>query len=312
MKQTLFSAMSFLSLCLVCNAQATGDDTAAAVRSRIRAYVQTFNNHDAAAVAAYWTADGVSVDEETGERKTGRDALHKDFQQFFEDYPNAQLSGSVDHLRGIGPNVVIAEGRVTLLTEEVPVQTAFTAVFAKQDDQWLIASSHERDLPSPSTAYDGLKELEWLIGSWQDQTDGTIVNTTWQWSPSRTFLIRSYRAEFENGGGFTGTQIFGWDPLAKQIRTWTFNSDGSYGDGTVSRNGSEWMVKMNHMRSDGQLASGTHIITQIDDDTLQIQKIGESINGEPVPASDPITVVRTADADTVSNVNATADEGTAR
>ena len=117
-----------------------------------------------------------------------------------------------------------------------------------------------------------------------------------QWSPSRAFLIRSYSAEFKDGEGYTGTQIFGCDTLAKEIRTWTFNSDGSYGDGTVSKNGVEWLVKLNQMQNDGQLASGTMVITRVDDDTLQIQKIGESIDGEPVPASEPITVVRTADA----------------
>ena len=130
--------------------------------------------------------------------------------------------------------------------------------------------------------------------------------------PSRAFLIRSFEATFDDGEPLSGTQIFGWDPRAQQIRTWTFNSDGSFGDGTVSKNGDEWMVKMNQMQSDGRLASGTSVITRVDNDTIEVQKIGESIDGEPIPASEPVTVVRVAVAANVSVVETPAVEGAGR
>ena len=286
-----FTVMNISTLC----AQSPTNETAESVRKQLQSYVATFNKREAKAVVAYWTADAVSVQEETGDRTEGHSALLAEFEQFYQDYPSAQISGTVEHVRSVGPDVAIAEGQITLVTAtDEPTQSAFTAVLKKQGNQWLIASSHERDLPVPSTPYDGLKTIEWIVGTWQDQTEGASVFTTVRWSPNRTFLIRSYEATFEDGESASGTQIFGWDPLSKQIRTWTFHSDGSFGDGTVSKNGDDWMVKMNQVQSDGRLASGTSVITRVDDDTMEVQKIGESVDGEPLPASEPVTVVRVA------------------
>ena len=72
------------------------------------------------------------------------------------------------------------------------------------------------------------------------------------------------------------------------------------------------MVKINQMQTDGRVASGTSVMTRIDEDTIEVQKIGESVEGEPIPASEPITVVRIADGDNVSAVQAPASEGVER
>ena len=69
---------------------------------------------------------------------------------------------------------------------------------------------------------------------------------------------------------------------------------------------------MNQMQSDGRLASGTSVITRVDNDTIEVQKIGESIDGEPIPASEPVTVVRVAVAAKVSVVETPAVEGAGR
>lgn len=297
MKRHVILGLWAIAVCpLAGQAQEPDEDAAAVVRERLTSYVETFNQGDAAPVVEYWTTDAVSVQEESGERTEGREALLTEFKRFFEDFPNAQLTGAVEHVQMVGDDVAIAEGDVTLITGPgEPTQAIFTAVLKKQGGKWLIASSHERDLPTPPTPYDALKELEWAVGTWQDQIDGATVTSTVRWSPSQAFLLRSYHAQYEDGEEASGTQVFGWDPLAKQIRTWTFHSDGTFGDGTVSNNGDEWIIKMNQIQSDGTLASGTTVITKIDDDTLQVQKLGESLDGEPVPASDPVTVVRIAD-----------------
>lgn len=297
---------------LTCQAQETSDATTP-VRERLMSYVETFNKGDAEAVVGYWTTDAVSVQEESGERVEGHDALLAAFKQFFADYPDSQLAGSVDHVQLVGDNVAIVEGAITLVTDaDEPTQSQFTAVLKKQGDAWLIASSHERDIPTPPSAYDALKDLEWTVGTWQDDVDGAKVTSVVRWAPSEAFLLRSYHAEFEDGEETSGTQVFGWDPMAGQIRTWTFNSDGSFGDGTVSKNGDEWIIKMNTVQTDGTLASGTTIITKVDDDTLQVHKIGESLDGQPMPASDPVTVVRMAEVEDAPSAATPATEGASR
>jgi uncharacterized protein (TIGR02246 family) len=270
-------------------------DAEQAVRERLQSYVEAFNMKDAAAVAAYWTADGLSVAEETGQRTQGREALQEEFSTFFEANPSARLTGEANHIRFVTANVAMVEGHTTLfVTDAEPVETAFSAVLVKDSDQWLISSSHERDLPVPATSYDALKELDWLLGTWEDQSEGAQVATTVSWSPNRAFLLRSFAAEFASGEALHGTQVIGWDPLSQQIRTWTFNSDGSFGQGTLSKHDEDWLLKMWQILPDGRLASATKALTRIDRDTMTVQTIAETIDGEPSPSSGQVTVVRTA------------------
>jgi len=291
------AVLAFVLLpCIVQTGWTQGDtkkQSTVEVRQSIREYVELFNKHDAAAVAARWTTDAVSVDLKTGQRTVGREALQKDFERVFKENPGVRLAGRIDYLRMIRPDVALAEGEATLLLPDAePTRSDFTAVLVKEGGQWLISSSDEGEVPTPPSAYDALKKLEWLVGSWHDQTEGAQVNTTVRWSAKQSFLIRSFKAQFEDGDVVEGTQVIGWDPQNKEIRTWTFNSDGSFGEGTMSKNGDEWMIKMTHVTSDGSLAAATQVLTRIDDNTLQIRKIGETVDGEPVPAAEPVTVVR--------------------
>jgi uncharacterized protein (TIGR02246 family) len=275
------------------------------IRQRVISYVETFNSQDAAAVGAYWMDDGVSIAAETGERTAGRAALQEEFAAFFRENPGSRLMGEVSSIRMIRPEVALVEGRTTLfVADPEPVESAFTAVLVKEGDQWLISSSHEHDLPAPPTPYDALKELEWMVGVWEDQSEVANVTTTVRWSPRRAFLIRSFSAQFGEDEVLEGTQVIGWDPQSKQIRTWIFNSDGSFGQGTVAKHDDEWMLKMWQILSDGRLAAATKVMTRVDDDTFTVQTIGETVDGEPAPASEPVTVRRTAEAPAVSQTYA--------
>lgn len=293
-------AMACVTVVLLFVVSVNAAEDEAAIRSRLNAYLDAFNSNEAATVAGFWAEDAVSLNEETGERTIGRDALRADFHDFFAQTPGAKLTGQVEHVRLVRPDVAIAEGEVTLFAPDAePTASAFTAVLVKEGDAWLIESSQERELPSPETSSDALEQLAWLVGEWQDETDGVEISTAVRWSPNRAFLIRSYHAMYDDGAEFQGTQIIGWDPRGKQFRTWSFNSDGSFGEGVASSSGDAWQVKITQTQSDGTLATATQVITRLDADTLTVEKIGQTLDGVPMPASEPVTVVRTAAADQV-------------
>lgn len=271
----------------------------AEIRQRLQSYLAAFNDHDAAALGAHWSVDGISVDEETGTKTEGRDAIQQDFVTFFAEHPEAKLSGHVDSVRRISTSVAEIEGQSSLyLGEGDPIQSAFSAIVVKEGNQWLINSTRERDLPAPTTSYDALKGLEWLVGTWRDESDQVMVDTTVRWSTNRAFLIRSFRIEAaategaESGEVTEGTQVIGWDPSSKQIRTWTFHSDGSFGEGTITQTGDVWIHRQSHVLSDGTLASATRFLTRTGNDSFTVETVGQTVNGEPIPASPAVTVVR--------------------
>jgi uncharacterized protein (TIGR02246 family) len=268
-------------------------DPVAGVEFALGRYAVTFNKHDADALAALWTPEGVYVDKATGQRLAGRKALAADFHALFAASPNVVLSGDVESVRPLADGVAMVDGTtVTVVPNEEPNASSYTAIFKRIDGKWLIDSVHEMPLPTPESPRAALQPLAWLVGHWQDNSDGAAVDTTVRWSPSEAFLIRSFTMADAEGGAFEGTQIIGWDPRAGHIRSWTFHSDGSFGEGTWSKSGHEWLVRTVQTLPDGRAASGTQVIAPVDADTMTVQTIAKEIDGISQPASDAVTVVR--------------------
>jgi uncharacterized protein (TIGR02246 family) len=299
--------------CLISSRWAAGQQTAPIaadptepIKQALAAYVDAFNKHDAAAVASHWTEQGVHVNKETGARTRGREALAKDFAALFAESPAIVLSGSADEIRLVGADAAMIDGVSTVVVpNEEPVQSAFSAILVKQGDKWLIDAVHESDLPVPESAQAVLQPLAWMVGSWQDETDGAAVTTRTRWAAGESFLVRSYNVAREGIEPFEGTQVIGWDPVAEQIRSWTFSSDGSFGEGFWSKNGGDWMVRTVQTLPDGRIASGTQVITRVDDDTASVQMIAKEIDGAPEPSADPVTMKRIADLDSTAANDAT-------
>lgn len=268
-----------------------------AVRQALQSYIEAFNRNNADEVAKFWALDCVSIAEDSGDRIEGRDAIQKHFTEFFSRPNKPQLAGEIVDIRMIRPDVAMIEGRTTLLVaEEEPIESLFSATMVKEGRGWLITHSKERDLLPATNPSQALQELDWLVGEWQDQSESSLVSSTVRWSPNQSFLIRSYAASIDTQD-MQGTQIFGWDPRTRQIRTWVFHSDGSFGQGTVSKHDDSWLFKTSQTLADGRLASGTQVVTRVDENTLTVQTIGETVEGELVPSSAPVTVVRTTASD---------------
>ncbi len=285
------------------NASAESDP----IEEALRQYVEAFNTNDAPALAARWAPQGVYSNQSTGERTAGRAALQSDFEELFAESPGVRLVGRLENVRLIKPDVAAADGQATVVYPDGDAsETSFSAIFIKEGDAWLLESIRETDLHSPETAYDALAELEWMVGHWVDQTEAAQVDTVVRWSPNQAFLLRSFSVQLEGQESSQGTQVIGWDPLRKQIRSWTFHSDGSFGEGVWSRNDADWMVKSTQVLADGRLASATQVITRVDENTLTVQTLGRNVDGEPAPATDPVTVARV---ETPASENASPAEG---
>lgn len=278
----------------------------AAVKKMIGDYATAFNAKDLDGVLSYWAEHGVHVDRETGERTEGRDAIREDISEAFELDPGARLLGRVDRLRFIKPDVASVEGQVSITAEgDDPALTDFSAILVDHDGTWKIDSIEESTTPLPATSYDALRELDWLVGRWSDESESGRIDNAFRWSENGAFLIRSFSAELDGGDSHSGTQVIGWDPRSLEIRSWTFNSDGSFGDATWSKNGEDWLIKSSQTLSDGQAASGTFILSRGGDDEMTMQLIGHEVEGEPRPAERSVTVVRVSDEVSAASPDAT-------
>jgi uncharacterized protein (TIGR02246 family) len=268
-------------------------DGPAGIEFALTRYIAVFNSHDADALAALWSENAVHVDKETGERTEGRAALTEDFRALFAASPEVMLAGEVSGVRMISDGVAMVDGEATTVTaDEEPSTSAFSALFVNQGGKWLLDSVHESAIPAPVTPRAALEPLAWMVGHWQDASDTEQVDTHVRWSANEGFLIRSFVVTREGEEPFEGTQVIGWDPRAGNIRSWTFSADGSFAEGVWSTVGDEWHVITAQTLADGRAATATQILRRIDDDTATVQTIGKEIDGNPEPASDPVTIAR--------------------
>jgi ketosteroid isomerase-like protein len=256
-------------------------------------FVAAFNEKNAEKLAACWTETATHTDRETGERTEGRAAIQADFTKIFAAQPSIKLSAALTRTKLITADVAHVEGLSTVIGGEgVPVESVFTAIMTRSGEKWLFDSIEETAAPVPATPADALQQLEWLIGEWTDETGDVKVRTTFRWSANRAFLLRSFVAESADGSGLEGTQVIGWDANLQQIRSWTFNSDGSFGSSTWSKNENSWLAKSSQTSPNGDISSGTYVLEQVDENSFTLQLIGHEINGDAQPVAPAATVTR--------------------
>ena len=290
--------MQFLRACLLtglavaatCHSTSADDSE---VRQFLSQYTDAFNDRNLEAVSAMWAENCTHFDRETGERLEGRAAMQKNLGELFQGQVQIRISGKIDRIRFVRPDVVRVDGTTTTsIPDEDPTIAVFSAIIVKQGTTWQIDSAEESPLPQPAVAAEALRELDWLEGSWVDESGDSRVVSTFRWSPTRTFLIRSISEETDGEVSQMGTEVIGWDPRSLQIRSWTFQSDGAFGDGIWSKVDTDWMIRSSQTLADGQASSGTFVLTPVDNDVVTLRLIGHEIEGQPQPASEPVSIRR--------------------
>jgi uncharacterized protein (TIGR02246 family) len=275
-------------------APAARDDDEKAITSLLEAFTKAFNAGDATAVAATYTETAIVVDEQ-GERTEGRDAIRDQYAGSFADHPGNTIAVEVDSRRFLSPETALEEGRATITPAEglgAPEITRFTAVYVKLDGHWLQSAVRD-ELSHDLSPRDRLKDLEWLLGEWVNESQDAVVHTTCEWAKGGNFLDREFTMKIAGQPVLSGTQRFGWDPLKRQFKTWIFDSEGGHGEGSLTRDGDRWVIKVESVRPDGLPASATNIVTRLGKDRMSWQSVDRTLGGSALPGIDEFVMVRT-------------------
>jgi len=272
----------------------------AALRGLVAEFTRAFNAGDAKAIASLFSQDarivtlaGLSIE--------GRDAIERLFAASFEQSPGQTIEVKTESLRFLGADAAIEEGTAAITaprTDGAPSEpsetTRYSAAYVKRDGKWLQDSIRDFTTVSPdaTTPRERLKELEWLVGDWIDESDEGEVHTTCRWSDTQAFLQRSFQLKIRGKSEMSGSQLIGWDPRLKQIRAWVFDSDGGFSESLWSRDGERWVIKSSGVVKDGRAASATNILTRVNRDTVRWTSVDRTIGSEVLPDAEEITLVR--------------------
>jgi uncharacterized protein (TIGR02246 family) len=263
----------------------------AAIRAVVDAFLKAYNGKDANTLAGLFTEDAEIEDDDGVTR--GRTAIKDRFAQLFAENEGGKLEIVSNAIRLLSSEAAFEEGtaKVSAGNAETAETSRYSVFYVKRGGRWLQARIRD-EAPDQASAHDRLKDLEWMLGEWVNESDDAIVFTTCRWADNGNFLVRDFDMKIEGRLALRGTQRIGWDPLRKQFRTWLFDDEGGFGDGLVSRSGDAWIIKMTGVRSDGQPASATSIVTPLGKDRVGWQLVDRTLGSETSPNIDQFVMVR--------------------
>ncbi len=267
-----------------------------AIRLAAAAFATAYNAGNAKAIATLFVPEGEIVDEE-GQSTQGHEGIEQAFAGVFKEHPKTHIDLAIGSIRFIGLDMAVEEGvsTVTQGPDEPAQRSPYVVVYSRQDGKWLTASA--RDFPDDTpTPEEQLKQLQWMIGEWVDESPEALVITSYHWSDNQCFLLGQFNVQIGGRPAMTGTHRIGWDPVAKKIRSWVFDSEGGFGEGIWTREGNQWIVKMTGVTRDGKVASSTNITARMSKDRMTWQSRDRIVGGEKTPDIEEITITRRAPA----------------
>ncbi len=262
-----------------------------AIHENVVAFVKAYNAGDAKAIAALFAPEGQVITEE-GESVEGREAIEAAFQQLFEDMPKTEMEVFIDSIRSIGTDLAVEVGgtRETIAPGETPEYGRYTVLHVKRDGKWLMAMARDT-AGEPPTNHERLEPLAWLVGEWLDDGGSSVVRTHCDWSPDGNFLLQEMTIQVEGQDVMQVTQRIGWDPIAKRIRSWVFDSEGGFGEGIWTRLDDSWVIKSTGVQAEGTTASATSVIVPTGTDGY-VWRVHDRISGDEALPPLEVKVVR--------------------
>lgn len=278
-----------------------------AIRGMLSAYQEAFNRHDAVALAAHWSEAGENVDLASGDVTLGRDAVRQVFASLFSDDTGATIDIDVTSVRPVRADVAVVDGTSKITFGDGATSgSRFSAIAVRQSGRWTLESVRESPWPEATASPRELEQLGWLVGMWEDVGPGLTAGTTCGWSAGGAFLVRQHcvsgsATAAEPTDDVPGllppgdvaprdvTEILGWDPERGEIRSWVFTSAGRFAEGTWSRDGDGWRVRLDGRGAD--MGRSCEFIVGHQGETLTVRGSADGLAADLVPVCD---FVRTA------------------
>ena len=268
-----------------------------AIRAAAEAFAAAQRLGDASALAAQFTPDAEIVDED-GMRRLRVATRSRQLcpPRSVWPIPGARIEVAIERdpvpRSGRGPRGRPQPRHDGRRRKHTGVATVHRA--ARQARGEVAPGQHRARSPGrPVRPHDRLKELEWLVGDWIDESADALVRTQCRWSEDGNFLLRSLTMKVRGRGGPDrhATGRLG-APLGRQFKSWEFDSEGGYGEGLSAHDGTRWVVKHTGVTPEGTRASATHMIVPESPDRLHWTALDRVVGGKAVPGGNSFVVVR--------------------
>jgi uncharacterized protein (TIGR02246 family) len=252
-----------------------------AIKQSVAAYCEAFNKADIQGIAAFWAPDA-EYTSDTGNEIKGQANIAAMFRKFLGEHAGAKMALNIKSVRFLRSDVALGEGTSEVKTADGAVDKGrFTAAWIKADGKWLLTSA--RDLPTEGEAASPLAAFQWLVGEWQ--SEGKPVTLTVRPALGKAYLQLDFNIKRADGD-MNVMYMFGFDQVNEQVKSWTFDSAGGYGEALWSRDGNQWVGRAAGILPDGQSGETTYTIKFVDDNSFVLQMRDRQVAGQPLADSD--------------------------
>ncbi|MHB0960196.1 MAG: YybH family protein [Pirellulaceae bacterium] len=268
----------------------TASDTeTAAVRAVSEALVRAYNAGDRAKLAACFLPKAELIDD-LGTVYRGVEEITAIFQRFREQFPKATMELTVEAIRLAGEELAVEDGTRTVKTQDATAVNKYTMIYVKREGKWLVAAARETAADPEPTSHERLLPLAWLVGEWVDENAEAALSITCQWDDNQNFLLIDFQATVEGKVVMRSGQRIGWDPHAKRIRSWVFDSDGGYGEGRWANVNGIWVIKSTAAMPDGDSGSATLYLEPVDEDKFLMKGFDRVLGDTSLPDFEAVIV----------------------
>ena len=277
-------------LALLCGASlltlsAQEQDPAPELAGVAERFVAAYNEKNLENILGLYTGDAEMIDEIDGLSASGIDAIRSIFESSFSKYPDRRIALEVIDVRQVATNVVIEEG-ITRFSGEVPNEEgdaiAYSAVLVKDPEKgWLIASS--REIAAKSAFVDPLEGLYPLEGDWILQGEQMQMELSLSLSNSGRFLVGRAVTSTPDAGAMETELRIGYDPSMDQVRWWTFDELGGFGQGPWQAIENGWLVRSSGVTDEGEVTAAIQRLTFEENDTILWDSTNRFLNGVAQP-----------------------------
>jgi len=262
-------------------------DDEAAIRKAADEFIRAVEKGDARAVAASWTEEGEYIGED-GATLRGRKAIEAAYTKSFAKSKKIKMDVTIETIRFPSKDTAIEEGYAKAYRgdSEHPTTSRYSVLHVREGGKWLMAVL--REWPHEGAT---LRDLDWLIGTWEAKTEEAEVRTTYEWDAQKN-SIRCHITIKGKEHNVTATQVLLKDPRNGQLRSWIFDDEGGFGDGAWTRDGKRWIIDASGVQADGGELTARNILTPVDKDTFTWQATERTLDGEELPKQAPVKVTR--------------------
>jgi uncharacterized protein (TIGR02246 family) len=230
-------------------------------------FVASYNKADHEALAKLFLPEGEIV-LANGDIVAGREEISSFYQDVFSGDGKPQAALEAGSVRFVTPGIAIEDGtlHVTKPSGEV-VSHYYTAVQVKQENgSWLTASIRD-EIEDRAPASEKLVALQWLVGDWLIEKEGTRTFLSFDWSEDGPFLDGRALTETAGEQSVSLTYRIGWNANRKNFVSWGFDAQGGYTKSEWTNAGDGFLLRTSGVTADGEINQSTQ--SMIPDENLQ-------------------------------------------